>query len=72
MARKKNSKPAKKGGRGSRREAAAVAEPVAAVEEVDGGGMGVDEGMIFATFLMLAVAVGLMYFALDSRYGPVF
>jgi hypothetical protein len=54
---KKSSKPAR---------AVVVAEPV--LEEVDTGGAGIDEGMVFTTFFLLAGAVTLMYMILNTRY----
>lgn len=66
MARKKVTKVTRTTARSS-----VVAEP-AAIEEVDTGGLGIDDGMVITTTLLLAAAVVLMYFAIDSRYGPVF
>lgn len=62
MARKKKGKEPQK----TRRSAAVPAEPV--LEEVDTGGPGIEEGIVFTTFFMLAGAVYLMYTLLDGRY----
>ena len=63
MARKKKGKEPQK----TRRSAAVpAAEPV--LEEVDNGGAGIEEGIVFTTFFMLAGAVYLIYTLLDGRY----
>ena len=62
MARKKKGKELAK----SRRSAAVPAEPV--LEEVDEGGAGIEEGIVFTTFFMLAGAVYLLYSLLNGRY----
>jgi hypothetical protein len=67
MARKKVTKVT----RTTARTSVAAAEP-AAIEEVDAGGLGIDDGMVITTTLLLAAAVVLMYFAIENRYGPVF
>ena len=61
MARKSKGKPAK--------AKKAKPEPQADVlEEVDTGGAGIDEGIIFTTFALLAGAVYMVYTLLDGRY----
>ena len=66
MARKsKNARPAK-GKKGGRSKPAPAQEAV--LEEVDGGGAGIDEGIVFTTFFLLAGAVTLIYMILDGRY----
>ena len=62
MARKNSNK-----GGGSRRKAASAA-PEVVLEEVQTGQSGVDEGMVFTTFLLLAGAVTLVYMILEGRY----
>jgi hypothetical protein len=62
MARKNSNK-----GGGSRRNAASAA-PEVVLEEVETGGAGIDEGIVFATFLLLAGAVTLIYTILEARY----
>jgi hypothetical protein len=61
MARKKKdkaSKPAKR-----------APEPESDVlEEVETGGAGIDEGIVFTTFALLAGAVYMIYTLLDGRY----
>mgnify|MGYP003572271713 FL=1 len=64
MARKKSGKSAKPAKRSR-----AAAEPQADVlEAAEGGGAGIDEGIIFTTFALLAGAVTLVYMLLNSRY----
>ena len=63
MARKSNAK--KGGGTGGRRRAEPAAE-VAVVEEVEGSGIGIDEGIVLGTFLLLAGAVTLVWMALGT------
>lgn len=65
MARKNSNK-----GGGTRRTAASAA-PEVVLEEVETGQSGVDEGIVFTTFLLLAGAVTLIYLILQARYpGP--
>jgi hypothetical protein len=40
-----------------------------AVEAVDTGGLGIDEGIVLATFFLLIAAVLLVYFA-SQHYTP--
>jgi hypothetical protein len=61
MARKKTDK--------AKKPAKRAPEPEADVlEEVDTGGAGIDEGIIFTTFALLAGAVYLIYTLLNDRY----
>mgnify|MGYP003572601391 CR=1 FL=1 len=62
MARKKNTK------NGGRKPAPAES---AVLEEVDTGGAGIDEGIVFTTFFLLLGAVILLYTLLDGRYPAV-
>lgn len=70
MARsKKNSRSSKssKKSKPSRR-----AEPEAEVlEQVDGGGWGIDEGLVFTTFALLVGAVFMVWKLLGERYPDV-
>ena len=66
MARKNSNKAG-----GTRRKAASAA-PEVVLEEVDTDGAGIDEGIVFTTFFLLAGAVTLVYMILDGRYpNPV-
>ena len=65
MARKNSNK-----GGGSRRKAASAA-PEVVLEEAQTGQSGIDEGMVFTTFLLLAGAVTLVYLILQDRYPGV-
>ena len=62
----RNSKNSKSSSRGSRSAAAPVAEPV--LEEVDTGGAGIEEGIVFTTFALLAGAVFMIYSLLGERF----
>ena len=62
MARNNNNK-----GGGSRRKAASAA-PEVVLEEVETGSAGIDEGVVFTTFMLLAGAVALIYTILEARY----
>ena len=63
MARKKKEK--------AKKPAKRAPEPEAEVlEEVDTGSSGIDEGIVFTTFALLAGAVYLIYTLLDGRYPP--
>lgn len=66
MARKKNSNKA-----GGTRRNAPSAAPEVVLEEVETGGSGIDEGIVFMTFLLLAGAVTLAYIILNARYPVV-
>ncbi len=39
------------------------AAPVAELEQVESGGMGIDEGIVLGTFFLLVSAIVLVYFA---------
>ncbi|MBK8097972.1 MAG: hypothetical protein IPK26_12745 [Planctomycetes bacterium] len=45
------------------KEAAAPAE---AIEAVETGGLGIDEGIVITTFLVLIAAITLIYFAVET------
>ena len=49
---------------------AAPAAPVAELEQVKTGGMGIDEGIILATFLLLVTALALVLVA-KQAYPPI-
>ena len=66
MARKKTER--KSGGRPARRQDVVAPAEEAVLEEVDTGGAGVDEGIVFATFFFLAGAVTLMWIIVSGRY----
>ena len=62
MARK-----SKKGNdRPARASKAEVVEPV--LEEVDTGGAGIEEGIIFTTFVLLGLSVFMIYTLLQERF----
>ena len=63
MASRKNKN--KNGGGRSRKAPPAEA---AVLEEVETGGAGIDEGIVFTTFFLLAGAVTLIYTILEGRY----
>lgn len=63
-ARKKNNKSG-----GGRRAAPAAAAPIEAVEAVEKGGMGIDDGIILSTTLLLAFATTLVYLARAAYVG---
>ncbi|MCA8955835.1 MAG: hypothetical protein KDC87_07165 [Planctomycetes bacterium] len=64
MARKnKSSSPAPKG---RDKRGAVAAEPI--LEEVKTGGAGIDEGIVFTTFFLLAGALTLMWMIVEGRY----
>lgn len=45
------------------------AEPEPEVlEEVEGGGLGIDEGIVFTTFALLAGAIYMLFTLLGDRY----
>ena len=64
MARK--SKNTKSSGRGARAAQAEVIEPV--LEEVDTGGAGIEEGIAFTTFALLAISVFMVYTLMGERF----
>ena len=65
MARKSNK--SSKGKKGGGRSKPAPAQE-AVLEEVDAGGAGIDEGIVFTTFFLLAGAVTLVYMIMNDRY----
>jgi len=46
------------------------AAPVAELEQVQSGGMGIDEGIVLATFFLLVGAIVLVYVA-SKAYPPL-
>ena len=68
MARKSRNEPKGKASRGKSKPArrAAPAADVVEIEEVKAGGLGVDEGIIIGTTLILAVACFLMFNAMQT------
>ena len=45
--------------------------PVAELEQVETGGMGIDEGIVIGTFLLLVCAIVLVYFASEAYRLPM-
>jgi hypothetical protein len=43
-----------------------VVPVVAEIEAVETGGLGIDEGIVITTFLVLATAITLIYMAVES------
>jgi hypothetical protein len=48
-----------------------AAAPVAELEQVETGGMGIDEGIVIGTFLLLVTAIVLVYFANEAYRLPM-
>lgn len=42
------------------------AAPAAEIEAVETGGLGIDEGIVITTFLILGAAIALIYLALET------
>lgn len=54
----------------ARKTKEAAAAPVAELEQVQTGGLGIDEGIVLGTFLLLIGAIVLVYFA-NEAYAPL-
>jgi|KBSSwiStaDraftv2_1062776.scaffolds.fasta_scaffold195109_2 hypothetical protein len=50
------------------KEAEAPVEP--AIEQAEGGGLGIDEGIVLSTFILLIGAIVLVYIANNSYLMP--
>ena len=60
---------ARKGNKSGKKAKQAKPEPQEEVlEEVDTGGFGIDEGILFTTFALLAGAVYMVYSLLNERF----